>query len=215
MPIDSYWPLYGLRLTTPRLLLRLPSDDDLARLAELIERGIHDPAEMPFDDPPWTDAPSPAREREWVQRQWLTRGAWKASDWRLRLMAEAGDEAVGMQDLMASNFSALRSVSSYSWLGRAHQGLGYGTEMRAAVLHLAFEALGATEANSEAFADNLASIGVSRRLDYEDNGRGTMLRRGVSAPSVRFRLTRERWLASRHIPVTVGGVDPCLPLFGA
>ena len=46
--IETYWPLFGLRLRTPRLTLRLPTDDDLARLAQFVERGIHDPATMPF-----------------------------------------------------------------------------------------------------------------------------------------------------------------------
>jgi RimJ/RimL family protein N-acetyltransferase len=168
---------------------------------------------MPFDDPPWTDTPSPQREQEWMPRPWLSRGAWRSSDWRLRLLAEANHEPVGMQDLLATNFAALRVVSTYSWLGLSHQGKGYGKEMRAAVLQLAFEALGAQEATSTAFTDNLASIGVSRALGYEENGSESMLRRGVASPAIRFLLTRERWLASTRMPIRVEGAERCQPLF--
>ncbi len=47
-------PLYGLRLRTDRLELRLPDEDELIQLARLAEGGIHDPEEMPFVVP-WTD----------------------------------------------------------------------------------------------------------------------------------------------------------------
>lgn len=49
-----------------------------------------------------------------------------------------------------------------------HRGLG--TEMRSAILHLAFDGLDAREASSEAFADNEASNAVSRSLGYEPTG---------------------------------------------
>jgi hypothetical protein len=51
-----FWPLYGLRLTTPRLELRLPGLDLLDDLAAVAAEGVHDPAEMPFSLP-WTDGP--------------------------------------------------------------------------------------------------------------------------------------------------------------
>ena len=43
--------LYGLRLRTPRLELRLWSHDELLELGRLAERGIHPPDEMPFASP--------------------------------------------------------------------------------------------------------------------------------------------------------------------
>jgi len=47
--------LYGLRLHTPRLELRLGSRAELKTLAEVAKAGIHPPDEMPFAVP-WTDA---------------------------------------------------------------------------------------------------------------------------------------------------------------
>jgi len=45
-----------------------------------------------------------------------------------------------------------------------------GTEMRAAVLHLAFDGLGAREAHSASFEDNPASQRVSLANGYQSNG---------------------------------------------
>lgn len=49
-------PLVALRLTTPRLELRLPEPEEVAALGELAAEGIHDPDVMPFLVP-WTDQP--------------------------------------------------------------------------------------------------------------------------------------------------------------
>lgn len=212
--LDKYWPLFGLRICTPRLVLRLPTDDDLVALAHLVEAGIHDPAVMPFDDPPWTDTPSPRREREFMQRQWAARALWDATSWRLRLMAEVDGCPIGMQDLLAEEFSALGVVVTYSWLAQREQGRGYGKEMRAAILHLAFEGLGARLATSAAFHDNQPSIGVSKALGYRENGRDLALRRGVPTEEIRFAISREEWLARRRTDIRIEGLEPCLPLFG-
>ena len=50
--------------------------------------------------------------------------------------------------------------------------------MRAAILHLAFEGLGAASAESEAFHDNHASNRVSQILGYSPNGVGWATRKG-------------------------------------
>jgi hypothetical protein len=38
-----YWPLWDLVVRTPTVELRMPTDDDLVRLAQLAGAGIHDP----------------------------------------------------------------------------------------------------------------------------------------------------------------------------
>jgi hypothetical protein len=47
-------PLYGLRVRTPRLELRLPTEAELVELYEVAAAGIHPPEEMPFGVA-WTD----------------------------------------------------------------------------------------------------------------------------------------------------------------
>lgn len=46
--LADHFPLIELRLTTPRLELRLPSPEELGALADLAAGGIHDPDVMPF-----------------------------------------------------------------------------------------------------------------------------------------------------------------------
>jgi RimJ/RimL family protein N-acetyltransferase len=62
--------------------------------------------------------------------------------------------------------------------------------MRAAVLHLAFAGLGAEYATSEAFTDNAASLGVSRKLGYVLDGFYRQVIRGKPATQQRLRLDR-------------------------
>ena len=44
----DHWPLFGLRVTTPRLELRAPSDAELSELADLVAEGMHEPGRRPF-----------------------------------------------------------------------------------------------------------------------------------------------------------------------
>jgi RimJ/RimL family protein N-acetyltransferase len=86
--------------------------------------------------------------------------------------------------------------------------------MRAAVLALAFDGLGAHWAVSAAFEDNPASLSVSRKLGYRDDGIEWHLVRGRPLLTRRLRLDHTSWQATRTIPVQVHGLPPCLPLFG-
>jgi RimJ/RimL family protein N-acetyltransferase len=208
-----WWPLTLLRVRTPRLELRLPSEADLDALATLAAAGVHDEAVQPFNVP-WTDAAPPDRARGTLQYHWSQWAAWKPADWSLNLVVVRDGTVVGMQGISAKDFAVVREVDSGSWLGRAFHGQGTGTEMRAAILHLAFAGLGAQYALSSAFSDNPASQAVSRKLGYEPDGISRHVRRGQAATQVRFRLSREIWAASRRVPVTIDGLAECLPMFG-
>ncbi|MFF2628304.1 GNAT family N-acetyltransferase [Kitasatospora griseola] len=212
MLID-HWPVLGLRLRTPRLELRLPGDEELAALADLAAGGVHAADRMPFLVP-WTDLPPAERARSVVQHHWRRLGSWTPDDWALNLAVFADGRVVGLQTVAARDFGVLRQVGTGSWLGAPHQGQGIGTEMRAAVLHLAFAGLGADEAVSDAFADNAASAAVSRKHGYRPDGVEQVVVRGRRMTSHRFRLTRADWAARRTTPVTIDGLAPCLPLFG-
>ncbi len=166
---DPYWPLFDLRIRTPRLEIRLPADEDLYRLNELADHGVHDSATMPFEIP-WTDTPAPLRHRESLQHWWSARANWKAENWAFTGAVFVAGAPVGVQSLMAKDFAVLRTVETGSWLGLQHQGQGLGKEMRSAILHLAFEGLGAVEARSGGFYDNHSSLATSRSLGYVANG---------------------------------------------
>ncbi|GAA0321644.1 GNAT family protein [Actinoallomurus spadix] len=210
---SPHWPLFGLRLRTPRLVLRLPALEDLTALADLAAEGVHDPETQPFAVP-WTDAPPAERARGLLQFHWSCWADWRPSAWTLNLVADLDGTIVGTQGLMGTDFPVLREVSTGSWVGRRYQGRGIGTEMRAAVLGLAFEGLGAEYAVSAAFADNEASFAVSRKLGYREDGIERRVVRGRPMVVRRVRLDRAAWQARRTVPVTIEGLAPCLPLFG-
>lgn len=81
--------------------------------------------------------------------------------------------------------------------------------MRSAILHLAFEGLGAEEAHSEAGVDNGGSNGVSERLGYERNGTAWATQYGQPVLGQRWRLGRQMWAAQRRNDIAVSGVDEC------
>ena len=209
-----FWPPYDLKISSPRLELRLPTEDEISQMIALAKEGIHDPSFMPFSND-WTDVPSPAFERSFAQHHWGLRANWSPDDWTLSLGVFLDGEPIGNQGVSARNFSKLKSVVSGSWLGMRHQGKGYGKEMRQAMLHFVFDGLGAEAAESEAWADNASSIGVSRSVGYSDNGVAWRLARAERVDSIKFRITKDRWEALTEKPVVeISGLDTCREMFG-
>jgi RimJ/RimL family protein N-acetyltransferase len=213
MALDRDWPLFGLRVATPRLSLSHPRDDELDLLNAVISKGIHDPAWMPFEIA-WTDDPPDIRPRHSLQHWWRLRANWTPESWTLTMMVKEGETVVGIQDVGATNFAITREVHSGSWLGRSHQGRGIGKEMRSAILHLAFAGLGALRATSAAFEDNAASIAISRALGYRENGDDIKVRRGTPSRSIRFLLDRTTWEERRRTDIEIIGLEPCRQMFG-
>jgi RimJ/RimL family protein N-acetyltransferase len=208
------WPLFGLRLRSERLVLRLPTDDEILELIALAKAGIHPPGEMPFGVA-WSTVPSPMFERQFFQHHWSIRGSWSPEHWILNLMAELDGVPVGSQSVRGNEFAIHRTIDTGSWLGRAYQGRGLGKEMRAAALGFAFDGLGARAAETSAFLDNAASNGVSRSLGYVENGIGSLAPEGVARPTQKFRMTAEDWHARPRPPLMIDGLEACLELFGA
>jgi RimJ/RimL family protein N-acetyltransferase len=210
---ETYWPLFGLKVQTPRVELRYPDDDDAVALAELAARGIHDPDVMPFAIA-WTDVPSPELERNSLKHYWLQRAEWTPEKWHLPLATVVGGEIVGTQAIGAEHFAQTKAAATGSWLGRAYQGQGIGKEMRAAALHLVFAGLHADLALSGAWHDNAPSLGVSRSLGYEENGDDVVMRRDAADRQIRLKLTRARWEQTRRTDIAIEGLEPCRSMFG-
>jgi RimJ/RimL family protein N-acetyltransferase len=209
-----YWPLFDLVVRTPRLELR-PIDDGLAmELAGVADLSMFERRESEFLSD-WVTVPSPERERRSLQFWWRNRAEFSADQWILNLAVIVDGRAAGVQDVQATAFPLRRQVTTGSWLAQPFQAKGLGTEMRQAVLHFAFDGLGALEAMSAAFDTNRRSIAVSRRAGYEENGRELNLRGGRKlGTKVMFRMTAERFARFRRHDVVIEGLEPCLDLLG-
>jgi RimJ/RimL family protein N-acetyltransferase len=161
-------------------------------LFRVAAQGVHDPSVMPFEVP-WTDR---LDEEDFVGH--VTRADPRA----IRFVAFLDGAPIGVQALDVHP----EWVSTGSWLGRAYQGLGLGTEMRTAVLTYAFDHLGASLARSGAIAGNPQSLGVSRKLGYDVVGSHTVSPRGEPVEHVDLELTPARFRPA--VPVAMDGAPP-------
>ncbi|SCE71877.1 Protein N-acetyltransferase, RimJ/RimL family [Micromonospora coriariae] len=211
--LADLWPQYGLTISTPRLELRLPRDEELAALAQLAGDGVHRADERPFLTP-WTDGSPEDRARFVLRAHWGQLAGWSAAQWRLALGVFHHGCPLGVVTLRANDFAVVREVTTSAWLGIDHQGKGYGTEARIGLLTLAFDHLGARAARTEVFQDNHASQGVSRKLGYEHDGISVDARGDEALVSDRLRLTRQTWTRQQRPVVRVDGVEACRPMFG-
>lgn len=205
-------PLYRLRARTPRLELRLGTHEELVELGRLAERGVHPPEEMPFAVA-WTDGiGEPDFLDGFVSYHEGHLHDWSPERWELGLLVWELGTLVGTQGIFSKEFAERRHVGTGSWLGREHQRRGIGTEMRAAVLELAFRGLGADRAESDWLEGNEASRRVSEKLGYVEYVVGTKSPRGTSVAEHGVAIEREDWVCP--IQVTIERLEPCLPLFG-
>ena len=203
-------PLFALRLRTPRLELRLPTEAELVELYEVAATGIHPPEEMPFAFA-WTDH---LTLESFLAHHHSSRETWTPESWALDLGTWVDGVLAGVQGIGATAFAVNRTIGTGSWLGRRFQRRGVGTEMRSAVVELAFRELEASAVTSSAFETSAASRRVSEKLGYHLVGQDTMSPRGVPLPHLQLRLEREQWPGA-PFRVDVEGIEGCLPLFGA
>lgn len=212
--VVAIWPVFGLVIRTPRLVLRLPRESELPALAQAA-RDIAGPGE-PRLQMPWMYEPSPAMERHLAQRYWRSCAHWKPESWHLAMAVFMDDEPMGVQDIWANDFARARSVGTGSWITRPRQGKGFGTEARSAVLELAFSCLGADEARTEYHDGNIASEKVSCKLGYVNNGEHLTYREGSGQITEYYlRLTRERWEQTRNGQrAVIAGFERCASMFG-
>ena len=178
-------PLTRVRLRTPRLELRVATDAELRKLYAVAAAGIHDPDVMPFEIA-WTDDLTEAAFLDYHRSE-------------REFVAFLDGEPIGVQGFTAHP----DYVATGSWLGKAYQGQGYGTEMRAAVLTYAFERLGVDVARSGWLEGNAQSEGVSRKFGYRVVGSHTLAPRGTPVEHTDVELRREDFRSP--VPVEVVG----------
>jgi RimJ/RimL family protein N-acetyltransferase len=208
----AIWPLFDLRVSTPRLVLRYVTDELGEQLAELAARGIHDPATMPFSEP-WTDVEPPELQRNTLRYLWRCRAETTSQQWHLNLAAHDRDgQLIGLCSLDAEEFPTRRTATTGSWIGRQFQGQGLGREMRQAALHLLFVGLNGERATTRAWHDNTASLRVTQSLPYTEDGAVQEQRRDRPDTMLAFSMDRARWQTVRRNDIELIGIEPILDL---
>jgi RimJ/RimL family protein N-acetyltransferase len=198
-------PMLGLRISAGPLELRGITDDDLPALCDLAARGIHPPDRMPFSTP-WTLASGEELMRNTAKYHWHNRATWSPDAWMLNLGVWWEGELAGTQGLTTVDYLVTRTGETGSWLGRRFQGRGIGTAMRQAICAFAFDHLDAEEVTSGAFEDNPASLAVSRKVGYRDNGVRRMKRGAGELGLNRQLVLRPEDLVRGEHPLAVEGV---------
>ena len=209
---NRYWPVSDLHLESEQVRLRPVTEADLPALADLRPPDAETDPRLPDFG---VGDPRVAAGVATHQAYWASLGSWRPEAWRLEFAVHVDGHLAGLQELEGTGFVRLRVVETSSWLATGWRGRGVGRAMRLAVLALAFDGLGAQVAETSAWPDNAASLGVSRSLGYVDNGVVRHHDRGRVDDMPRMRLTREVWVA-RHHPhgVRISGLDGCRHLFG-
>ena len=164
---------------------------------------------------PWTDGiGTPGFVQDFVDFHLNVRELWRPEEWDLELGVWAAGEPIGVQAILGSEFDRTGTVKSGSWLVNEVHGRGYGTEMRAAVLDLAFRGLGATFATSSALDGAEASARISQKLGYTLTSEDARVVAGERRLDRHMQLTREAWIDRERISVRISGLESCLSLFG-
>lgn len=194
MPTPSdvdIWPLLGVRIAVSDIELAPVDDRTALDLGRLAASGIHGNF-LPFTTP-WTRGSEVEVARNVFRYQSRLRHDMSPEHWSLEFAARLDHTLIGVQSLEAERFPTTRSAESGSWLGQAWQGKGIGTLNRIAILTLAFDGLGAAEVTTSAWADNVASNAVTRKLGYEPNGEERLDREGRVTVQKRFRMSHAMW----------------------
>jgi RimJ/RimL family protein N-acetyltransferase len=197
-------PLLGLRITAGPVELRGVTDDLIGPLTGLAIDGIHDPDYMPFYTP-WSLTPPEGMARSMAQFHWGSRSRFSVERWSADLAVFYDGEIVGSQGISTADYLVTRTGETGSWLARKFQGRGIGTAMRQVMCAFVFDHLDAETVTSAAYEDNAASLGVSRKVGYTENGRDRHNRMGKPVTLVRLLLEPRNFVRYPH-PLTVAGL---------
>lgn len=125
--------------------------------------------------------------------------------WAAPLAVLWDGEPAGVQELFGDKYLVNRTTETGSWLARRFQGRGIGTATRQVIAAFAFDHLDAQHVTSAVFSDNVASVSVSRKVGYTENGVDFWAREGRPVSHQRFLLSRGNLVRYEH-PLMVSGL---------
>jgi RimJ/RimL family protein N-acetyltransferase len=211
--LQSIWPIFGLRVRARHLLLKLPTDSELAALAELAADGVHDPDYAPFSYM-WTDRPPGDLQTDFLKFHWNARAQFHPSKWSLQLGVFVDGDPIGVQQINAERFDVLRAATLGNWVGLRYQNQGYTLEMASAAVDLCFHGLQAEVIYASTLLDNSRMLAIAHRLGFEKDGLLRVAPRREALWMQGFRLHRKSWESLDRPRAEVDGLEASLPLFG-
>lgn len=199
-----------LRLTVGDIVLAPPTDAQLGTLARIAATpgAVLPSAQAHFVK--WLAGRTPDEiEQQRVDRVRSNRDLTKRPGWTLDFAVFVGGEPIGLQSVSGLKYwPRQRLVGTTSWLAVSFQRRGIGTAARAAVLELAFAALGATAAKTWALLDNASSAAVSSKLGYRLVDSHVLQEDGREFVEQVYEIGAPDWLSSaarrRYAPAVTG-----------
>jgi RimJ/RimL family protein N-acetyltransferase len=204
--------LFRLTLKTSRLVLRVPTEEEIEGLAQVAANGIQKPGESHFHDDRLYGSFEDIKKflLEEIQKRATE---CDKEDWQLPFAIFYEGKPVGMVTMYSKQFYIAKGFGVSYWIGLPFQRKRIGTETVRTVLSLGFDGLGAREAYGGAWSDNIPSLRVMEKLGFIFNGEYWMVRQGKAVKDKRMRLPKEHWIKPNDI--LIEGLESCLHILGA
>lgn len=194
-------PLYNIAIKTPRLELRVPRQNEIEKLAQILTNGIQKADEPHFmEDKLYGKS---LEENTKGLQEFIDKGMneWDKEDWHLPFAVFYEGKPIGLVTMFSHNFPITRGFGVSYWIGLSFQGKGLGTEAFQGVLSFGFDGLDAQEAYAGAYSDNIPSLHLMEKLGFVFNGEYWMARQGKAVKDRRMRLPRENWKNPTNINI--------------
>ena len=148
-------------ITTPRLILRWISADDVDSLYEIFS----DPQVMRY----WSTVPLPNREAAAELQREIAEGNTRERMFKWGLALRDSNTVIGTTTLFNLSLDNGRAELGYA-MGRAHWGKGYMNEALNALVSHAFEVMELRRLEADVDPRNTASIRTLERLGFQREG---------------------------------------------
>jgi [ribosomal protein S5]-alanine N-acetyltransferase len=180
-------------ITTPRLVLRWISEDDIDGLYEIFS----DPQVMRY----WSSGPIANREAAAAMQREIAAGNENDTMLKWGLALRDSNLLIGTATLFHFDLDNGRAEIGYA-MGRAHWGKGYMHEALQALVSHAFEVMQLRRLEADVDPRNAASIRTLERLGFQREGflRERWHVEGEIQDAFFYGLLRREWLASKPPP---------------
>jgi RimJ/RimL family protein N-acetyltransferase len=148
-------------ITTPRLIMRWASEDDVDALYEVFS----DPRVMRY----WSSGPLPNREAAAAMQRDIAEGNRQDTMWKWGLALRETNKLIGTVTLFHLNLSNGRAEIGYA-MGSAYWGMGYMNEALTALIIHAFDVLNLRRLEADVDPRNTPSVRTLERLGFQREG---------------------------------------------